>query len=343
MALIYFILILGITVFIHELGHFIFAKMAGIYVYEFSLGMGPKLYSFKRKKDETEYCIRIIPVGGYVKMAGEEIEEDKSIPKEKRLQAKTWWQRFITTVAGAVFNFLLAITFLFLIGIFYGSPETRPILGDVQKGYPAYQNGVQKGDTILSIDGKKVSTWDDVLMKLELTKDGKALSFKIKKISGGVKTIAIAPVKVDGDYKYGFSATTKVNHGFVAATKFALVKFATIVNSMYEVITNLITGKLGISSLAGPIGIYNLVDREAQSGFADLVYLAAFLSINVGFVNLLPFPAFDGGRVLFLIIEKIKGSRVNPRVENIIHSIGFVILLILMFIITIQDIKNLLK
>src|SRR5574344_2029938 len=123
MTLIYFVLILGITVFIHELGHFLMAKKNGVYCYEFSLGMGPKIYSFKRKNDETIYSIRLFPIGGYVQMASEEIEADENIPVKKRLQSKTIWQRFKIVVAGALNNFILGILLLFLIGIFYGSPE----------------------------------------------------------------------------------------------------------------------------------------------------------------------------------------------------------------------------
>ena len=123
MTLIYFIFVLGITVLIHELGHFIFAKKAGIYIYEFSLGMGPKLFSWHRKNDETMYAIRLFPIGGYVSMAGESVEYDEEIPKEKHLQEKTWMQRFLTIIAGVAFNFLLALILLFIVGLIEGSPS----------------------------------------------------------------------------------------------------------------------------------------------------------------------------------------------------------------------------
>jgi regulator of sigma E protease len=343
MTFLYFILILGITVFVHELGHFIFSKKAGIYVYEFSIGMGPKLWGFKRKNDETAYSIRLIPLGGYVKMAGEEIEADEKIPAYKRLQSKTWLQRFMAIVAGALFNFLLAIVFLFMIGIIYGSPETKPILGKIDKSYPAYKAGIDTGDLILKIDNEKMKTWDDVLMKLELTKEGKPLTFEIKKSNNDIKTIKVTPVKENDEYLYGITSTDRKNYGVVEAIKFTYTKFIAIIKSMMEVVWNLITGGLGISSLAGPVGIYSIISKEASSGFVNVIYLIAFLSINVGFVNLIPFPAFDGGRVLFLIIEKIKGSKVNPKIENLIHAIGFALLLLFMFIITIQDIKKLIN
>ncbi len=345
MTLIYFILILGVTIFIHELGHFIFAKRVGIHVYEFAIGMGPKLLSFKRKNDETTYSIRMIPLGGFVQMAGEEIEEDKKISGDRRLQAKTWGQRFITIVAGALFNFIFALTLLFILGLFYGSPETKPIIGQVHEEYPAYNQGVETGDLILSIDGKKMRTWDQVLLLLEINNDGTPLNFEFSKTDGSIENVIITPIETENDgivrYRYGIGITEEKNYGFVAATKFTTTKFVTIIESMFKVIGNLITGALGIENLAGPVGIYNIVGEEVGHGLVNVLYLTAFLSINVGFINLLPFPAFDGGRVLFLIIEKIKGSKVNPKTENIIHGIGFALLILLMIIITVQDIRRL--
>jgi regulator of sigma E protease len=345
MTLIYFILILGVTVLIHELGHFIFAKRAGIYVYEFAIGMGPKLFSFKRKNDETTYSIRLVPIGGFCQLAGEEIEEDKDIPAEKRLQSKTWLQRFLTIIAGCTFNFLLAIVLLFVVGLIYGSPELKPYIGKTLDGYPAKAEGMEPGDLILSINGKKVSSSDDVLTYLEINADNHPMKFEVKKANGNIEVYSITPKKevTDGktSYKFGLLFTDKVNHGLVASIEFTFGKFIAIFKSMFDVISNLITGNLGLNNLAGPVGIYKIVGQEASAGFENVLYLIAFLSVNIGFVNLLPFPAFDGGRVIFLIIEKIKGSRVNPRVENIIHAVGFVLLIMLMIFITIQDISRL--
>jgi regulator of sigma E protease len=345
MTLIYFILILGVTIFIHELGHFIFAKRAGIYVYEFAIGMGPRLYSFKRKNDETRYSIRAIPLGGFVQMAGEEIVEDKNIPKEKRMQEKTWGQRFITIIAGALFNFILGIIIFFLMGLFYGAPELRPVMGDIVEGFPAYSHGVEKGDLILSVDGRKMKTWDEVLIFLQLNPEGKTLEFEIKKTNGEINLINIEPIAIEEKgtlvYKYGLKLTDQKNYGLITALRYSLIKFTTILKSMFVVIGSLITGALGVENLAGPVGIYNIVGEGVSNGFVNALYLVAFLSINVGFINLLPIPAFDGGRILFLIIEKLKGSKVNPKVENIIHGIGFALLILLMLMITIQDIKKL--
>lgn len=345
MTLIYFLLILGVTVLVHELGHFIFAKRAGIYVYEFAIGMGPKLFKWNLKNDETDYCIRLIPLGGYVLMAGEEIEPDENIPESKRMQSKTWLQRFLTVIAGCVCNFVFAIILLFIIGLFYGSPDLRPFVGETLDDYPAKAAGIEQGDLILSINGQKMVTSDDVLLKLELSDKGSELTFEVKKANDEIKTYKIVPKKETIDnkesYKVGVVFAKKVNYGLLEALKYTFVKFATTVKTMFQVIGNLIVGNLGLENLAGPVGIYTIVGAEATEGLDNIIYLIAFLSINLGFINLLPFPAFDGGRIIFLVIEKIKGSKVNPKVENIIHAIGFALLILLMIIITIQDIGRL--
>lgn len=344
MTLLYFILILGLTVFIHELGHFIFAKRNGVHCYEFSLGMGPKLYSFRRKNDETEYSLRLLPIGGYVQMAGEEIDEDLDVPKEKRMQSKTIWQRFKIIVAGAFNNFYLGIFLLFLLGLIYGSPSTKPYVGAVDEAYNAYKVNIRSGDLVLSMNDKKVKTIDDVMLQFELVKDGTPIKFKIQDTSGNIKSVTVVPTKTDNKenpYIYGLSLESKTGTGIINAVKYSFSKFASIYRSMINVFANLFTGKLGLNSLSGPVGIYNVVGEQAKSGFQNILYLTAFISINVGFVNLIPFPAFDGGRALFLIIEKIRKKPLSPKVENTIHSLGFVLLMGLIVVITIQDIIKL--
>jgi len=346
MTFIYFILILGLTVFIHELGHFIFAKKNGVYCYEFSLGMGPKLFSFRRKNDETVYSLRLFPIGGYVQMAGEEIEEDKNIPKEKQMQSKSVWQRFTIVVAGAFNNFLLGLALLFLMAIFYGSPETKPYISTVDKSYNAYKVNVREGDLIKEINGKKMRTVDDVMIEFQLVEKGSSMKFSLVDKNGNEKNVTVKPTKVEGEnqsvnYVYGIGLNTDINKGFLSSIKYSFSKFASIFRGMTKVIGNLITGNLGLNSLSGPVGIYNVVGEQSKQGFENVMYLAAYISINVGFVNLIPFPAFDGGRALFLIIEKIRKKPISQRTENIIHSVGFVALMLLIVVITINDIIRL--
>lgn len=345
MTLLYFVLILGITVTIHEFGHFLFAKKAGIYVYEFSIGMGPRLFKFNRKNDETEYSIRLLPIGGYVQMAGEEVEVDENIPVEKRMQSKTWLQRFLTVAAGVMFNFILCFVLLVGIGIFAGSSDNKYRIAEVEKGSAAEKAGFKAGDKFVSINGKSTPTAD--LFAIELTvNEGKTLTVEIIR-DGEEKTIKVKPEKiVDGDvtsYKYGFSLKTGEYKGVLAPFKYAVNKTWSLLRQMGRTILYLVTGKISLNNLSGPVGIYTIVGQTAEAGFINLVYLLALISLNVGFMNLLPIPAFDGGRLLFMVIEKIKGKPVDPKIENTIHNIGLILLMILMFLITINDILRIIK
>lgn len=343
MTLIYFILILGITVFIHELGHFIFAKHAGIYVYEFSIGMGPQIFKFHRKNDETEYSIRLLPIGGYVQMAGEEIEADEDIPKEKQMTHKKWHQRFMTVIAGILFNFLLAIFIFFIVGLINGVPTETTTVADVSKNSAAFKAGLKSGDKILKINGTKIVSSDHLMLLVQINGKDK-MNMTILR-DGKEKALPITPKEIKENdqvsYQYGFSLKNHLVHDFFSAVKYGFTKMFSLIHQMILIIAYLLLGKLSISSLAGPVGIYTVVDQSAKAGILSLIYLLGFLSLNVGFINLLPIPAFDGGRLLFLIIEKIKGSPVKPKIENTIHAIGFVFLMVLMVVITYHDILRL--
>ena len=336
MTLIYFILVLSITIFIHELGHFIFAKRAGIYVYEFCIGMGPRIFKFKRKNDETEYGIRILPIGGFCAMAGEGIEDDEDVPKDKKLQSKTWLQRFLTIVAGVMFNFILALVILIVIGFINGNPNNKPIISQVPVESPSYEAGLQAGDVIKTLNGTKINTIDRLLIEYQM-EYGKTLELEVLR-DGKIEKISIVPVENEGTYSYGFSLDSTVRYGFFEGIKYGFSKFFSLIEQMFLVITYLITGKLSLSNLSGPVGIYNIVGESAKAGLINLVYLIGYLSINVGFINLLPIPAFDGGRILFLIIEKIRRKPVNIKIENTVHAVGLALLMILMVVITYNDI-----
>lgn len=344
MTLIYMILMLGIIVFIHEFGHFIFAKKAGIYVYEFSIGMGPRIFKFNRKNDETEYSIRLLPIGGYVQMAGEGLEEDEQIPEEKRMQSKTWTQRFLTVIAGIMFNFILALVLLFVVGLINGTPSGKPYISIVDEGINS--NLLEVGDRILEVNGKKVIFTDTMLLRIQVS-NGKPLKLKLKDEKANVKEVTLNPIEVNEDgkisYKYGIGIGTDTKNGILPSIQYAFVKFASLISQMILVIGYLFTGKLGISSLSGPVGIFNVVGESAKAGFINLIYLTGFISLNVGFMNVLPIPALDGGRILFLLIEKIKGSKVDIKVENMIHAVGFALLMILMVVITFNDIIRIIK
>ena len=343
MTLLIFILVLGAIIFVHEFGHFIFAKIMGVYVYEFSLGMGPKI--FHKKGKETEYCLRAIPIGGFCSLAGEEIDEDKiKVPKNRRLQDKKPWQRFLIMFFGPGFNFIFAILVLFLVALFSGSPSYEPVITKVTKNYPAYKVGIEKKDRILKIDGKKVETLDDISLYLTISKH-KNTKIKVKKENGDIKTYTVTPkkkkIKDKLTYVYGINLSSKKNYGLVNSIKYSFVKTKSLFKQMWITVVSLFTGGVKVTQLSGPVGIYSIVGEQSKSGIASILYLMAFLSINVGFINLIPFPAFDGGHILFIIIEKIKGSPVSPKVENMIHTVGLFLLMALMVYITFNDIMKL--
>lgn len=341
-----FLLILTIIVSIHEFGHFLFAKKAGIYVYEFSIGMGPRLFKFKRKNDETEYSIRLLPIGGYVQMAGETDEVDEKIPKEKNMQNKTWLQRFFVIIAGIMFNFILAIVILFVVGLATNSPKTTTIVGSIDANSPAYNAGLVDGDRIVAINNIKVNNADRLQLELAVL-NGKSVDFKVIDKNNNEKTVTITPEKVVKDkkttYKYGFSLAKVKHKGIIEAIKYAFDKFGSLIVQMFLTIWYLITGKVSLSNLSGPIGIYSIVDQSAKLGFINVIYLMGYLSLNVGVMNLLPVPALDGGRLLFLIIEKIKGSPINPKYETIINNVGFLLLMALIVAVSYNDILRLFK
>ena len=341
MTLLCFILVLGVTVLIHELGHFLFAKKAGVYVYEFSIGMGPKIWSRKSKKDETVYCLRAIPIGGFVQLAGEEVDDDSKVPKEKKLYSKPVWQRFLIMFFGAGNNFMLAFLVLFFVALVWGAPKMDPIVTGLTSGYPMEQAGITPGDRFIKINGDKVSTIDDVNLYFAMLEPGENVLLEMKKADGSVVSYEISPKEeeVDGNkvYRYGVEFKLTKEKGFFAPIKYAFEKTGSYFKQMIITFKMLFAGKAGMNDLSGPVGIYSIVGETREAGFQSLLQLVALLSINVGFINLIPFPAFDGGRILFLIIEKIKGSKINSKVENTLHNIGFILLLLLLLYITFND------
>ena len=352
LSLVLFILILGTIVLIHELGHFLFAKLFGVYVYEYSIGMGKKIFSKKPKNSETEYNIRMFPIGGFVRLAGEEGEDgDKSVPLERKLYKKGFWQRFLIFFMGPGFNGLLAIVTLFVSCLIFGGSLTTLELDNIKPEYPAYQAGLRDGDILLAVEGEKVSTWTDARLKISTVKEGKAIDFKVRHQDGIVETISVSPKeevdescteeKCPSVYVYGVGSKIVEKTGFIDSVEYAFVETKNIILSMGTTLKYLFTGKLGMNDLSGPVGIYEVVDEQAQYGIASLLYLLAYLSINVGIMNLIPFPAFDGGHILFLLIEKIRGKAVSPNVEATITGIGFILLILLMIFVTFNDVIRL--
>lgn len=368
-TLLCFILVLGVTVFIHELGHFLFAKKAGIYCYEFSLGMGPVLWKFNRKNDETTYAIRLFPIGGFVQMAGEAVDLDEDIPKEKRMQSKTWMQRFLTVSAGVIFNFLLALIIFFTVGMITGTDDQKAYVGSIGENFNVSSTNLQVGDRVLKINGKDSWSYNKALLLL-MTSEGKTISLEVKHENGTKEIINVEPTLVkpildddkkvtgyevvsektdDSEYKYGIGLNTKATSVKIKSVKdffsniyhavvYSFVSFVSLIEQMLYTIFYLCVGKISLKSLSGPVGIYQVVGESAKYGFINVIYLIGYICVNVGFINLLPLPAFDGGRVFFMIIEAIRKKPVSPKVENIIHAVGLALLMILMVVITFNDI-----
>lgn len=340
-----FILILGFIVFVHELGHFTWAKICGVYVYEFALGMGPKLWSKKGK--ETEYSLRAIPIGGFCAMAGEDIGDDelKKIPKKKRLQSKTPFQRFLIMFFGAGNNFISAFLLLFFIALIWGGTTLNPVITEVQDGGAAQAAGLQSGDKIKYIDDHRIKTSDDISIYLAVSDHKKKTEFVVER-GKETDTVRVMPKKTKQNgnevYVYGIMMQQEETHGLVASAVYMVKKGISLCRQMGITVKYLFTGHISLKQLSGPVGIYSIVGQQKQSGIASLLYLVAFLSINVGFINLLPLPAFDGGHIVFIIIEILRGGKpVPPEIEAKIHTVGMMLLLLLMLVITVSDVIKL--
>lgn len=342
-SLLVLIFILGLIILVHEFGHFIWAKIFKVHIYEFSIGMGPIIFTHKGK-DKIDYNIRAIPIGGFVSMAGEVYEDDEKINKKSFMCNKPWYQRVIILVAGVVNNFILALLFLFISSLIWGGTVNLPVVREVVEDSPMALAGIENGDKILEINGRKVSNWDKAQILLIMESEDNIYEFRVEHMSGEVENIKVEPeVTVDEETgvetkTFGVYIKQETMTGLWGGVKYAFQKFGSIVESMALTIEGLFTGKISLQALSGPVGMYEVIDASIGYGISYMMYIIAFLSINVGFINILPFPAFDGGHVLFLIIEKIKGSPVNAKFESICHLIGFALLFLLMIYITIQDV-----
>jgi regulator of sigma E protease len=406
-----FVIVLSVLVFVHELGHFLFAKRAGILVREFAIGMGTVVYS--KRKGETLYSIRLLPLGGFVRMAGEdpeiidikpesklyldfsndlvkdiwliepeqisnmvsgtlvEMDTEKDLfvtiqldtgeqvryplhreafihlnkknemqiaPLDRQFGSKTVWQKALAILAGPVFNIILTIILFGIYTAVIGVESKLPI-SVVSKGSPAEKAGLKAGDVIQSVNGKQVSTIDMLRVELVNSK-GKAVPFVIKRGNQDLH-LKIAPQKQGEVYIIGTMFDQKqmmrkatvgetIREGFKQTYNWSIV--------ILDGFRSLVTGQISIKNLGGPAQMGYLTGKAADAGFVALIKWTALLSLNLGIFNLLPIPALDGSRLVFIIIEGVRGRPINPNKESYVHFVGFAMLMMLMIFVTYNDI-----
>ena len=353
-----FIAILSVLVFVHELGHFLMARACGMKVEEFGFGFPPR--AFGVKKGDTLYSINWIPIGGFVKIKGEN-GNDRKDPDS--FSSKTAWQRFLVLIAGVVMNFLLAIVLLsigFMVGlptvIESKLPDQAHLAKDhlsvmqVLPGSPAAKAGVVTGDAIASIDGNVIVNAEDARTYLGVHGTS-GMDLVLQKDDSSTRTVHVTSEPLAGQGVTGigiaFARTALVSYPFYLAIPqgiFATWQFTVeILQSFWSLLKNLVVAHSVSADLSGPVGIAVMTGQVAAMGLVYVLQFAAILSINLGVVNALPFPALDGGRILFIFIEKVRGKSTNERLEVIAHNLGFLFLMALVVFVTVKDVIHLFK
>ncbi|BFL76359.1 MULTISPECIES: RIP metalloprotease RseP [Finegoldia] len=326
------IIIFLLVILIHEFGHFIVAKMNGVSVLEFSIGMGPKL--FQRESNGTLYSLRMLPVGGYCQLEGEDEENDSP----NSLNNQSPLVRLKVILAGAIMNFILA--FILLILLMSVSRVSTEVSG-VIKDSPAYSSGIQTGDQIVSINGENVSDGEELLKSIKESQGD--LNIGVIRDSQS-KNIKVTPRLENNIRKIGVNFQEEYNiknFSIVKGFKKGLITFLNLTGMLYKFLGMLITGQLGLGGVSGPVGVVKEIGNAAKTGVANLIFLLAYININLGVFNLLPIPALDGGRAIFILIEMIFGKKISQEKEGYIHMVGLILLLALIAIVTIKDVIKL--
>lgn len=317
------------VVLIHEFGHFAVAKYVGIKVNEFSIGMGPKL--FQRKKGETEYTLRLLPIGGYVKMEG----EDESSNDPRSFNNVSVLSRIGVVVAGALMNFLLAIVVLSIVSYGAGMPTNDNSIDGTIPASPAELAGLKQGDKIVSINNIGTDNWDKIVTSINTSEHGKEIQVNVER-DGQNTIIMVKPTVEDGRTIIGIIPHSEKS--IPSAIKGGFAKTGMFLKLMFEFVGMIFKGKVSTNDLSGPVGVVREIGVAAKLGIFNVLYILGFISINLGFFNLLPIPALDGSRVIFLLIELVRGKPIDPDKEGFIHFVGFVLLISLMLIVTYKDI-----
>lgn len=339
MSIIIALLIFSLIVIIHEFGHFLLAKWGGIGVTAFSLGMGPAI--FKKQIGETEYCLRILPFGGSCAMVG----EDEECEAENSFQKKGVWTRISVVAGGPIFNFILAfvgsVIMIACIGV------DKPVIAETMDGYPAYEAGVRAGDEIISMNGRRIGVYRDVSMYIQLHQ-GKTIDLVYER-DGERHEVEIVPeMGEEGYYLMGITggAYSKCENP-LELVKYGGRQVSYWIHLVFDSLRMMVTGQVKREDVGGPVRIVGMIgdtykestEYGAFAVFINLLNMVIFLSANLGVMNLLPIPALDGGRLVFLLIEAVTRKRVPPDKEGYIHLAGFAVLMALMVLILFNDIS----
>ena len=331
------LLVFGVMIFIHEFGHFITARACGVAVKEFAIGMGPTLFSWRSKKYNTKYGLRLLPIGGFVSMVGEDEDSDD----ENAFCNKKVPQRMLIVVAGAIMNLLLGFVLMCFI-VFSQDALPSNVIAAFDENAISQQQ-LQVGDEVIKVGNARVHTGEELVYEvmnkgyepIDLTVIRNEEKVVLKGVQFGTFSESGATF---GSYDFRVKAE---NRNFGTLIKHTFFRAVSTVKMVYDSLFGLISGRFGIEAVSGPVGVVEVVGDAAKMGWGNLIYIVAVLTINLGIFNMLPFPALDGGRFLFLIIEAIRGKPINKNVESYINFAGIIILFAFMIFVTCKDILKL--
>ncbi len=341
-GIVYFLaalLVFALIVFAHELGHYLVARWTGIRVLEFAIGFGPKLFSWRRK--DIDYSVRVLPLGGYCKFEG----EDESSGDPKAFTNAPVWKRFLTILAGPAMNFVLAYLAVVVFMMFVGMVYTVPVVQDITSGMPAETSGLLPGDVIKAVDGEPIELNEDGAVKLvsyiTASEPDKSVKLTVDR-SGQLVDISVSPQKTEDGGRIGITLGAKTQYySFFPALFLSGQRVADITRLMLDGFKGLIFHGEGIEDTMGPVGIISFMTEEIRRDYETIINLIVIISLNVGIINLLPLPALDGGRLVFLAVEAVRRKPIKPEYEGWVHAAGFFLLLGLIAVLSYRDIARL--